>query len=87
MKQAGLPNVTGATWSAMFGPARLPPDIVTKLNAAIGAFADKPETQAQFAKVGYHALGGPPERLRVRMAEDRAKWSKVISAAKLTVKP
>jgi hypothetical protein len=28
-------------------------------------------------------LGGPPQRLAEQMAEDHAKWSKVIAAAKL----
>ena len=87
MKDAKFPNVTGATWSAVFAPAGLPSEIVTKLNAAIGAFLDRQDTRQQFAKVGYHALGGPPERLRARMAEDRAKWSKVIAAAKISVGP
>src|SRR5262249_6919320 len=87
MKDSGLPNVTGSTWSALYGPAGLPSPIVTRLNTAIAAFLARPETQPQFDKVGYHALGGPPEKLRDRMAEDRAKWSKVISAAKLAIDP
>ena len=87
MKDAGLPNVTGATWSAIFGPAGLPAGIVARLNGAIAAFLAKPETQQQFDKVGYHALGGPPERLRSLMAEDRAKWSRVITTAKISLDP
>jgi tripartite-type tricarboxylate transporter receptor subunit TctC len=87
MREANFPNVTGATWSAVFGPAGLPPDIVTKLNGVISAFLDKEETRAQFAKIGYHALGGPPERLRARMADDHAKWSKVITDAKISIDP
>jgi len=87
MKDAGLPNVTGATWSALYGPAGLPAGIVAKLSGAIATFLAKPETQQQFDKVGFHALGGPPERLRSRMTEDRAKWSKVITAAKISVDP
>jgi tripartite-type tricarboxylate transporter receptor subunit TctC len=87
MREADYPNVTGATWSAVFGPAGLPPEVVTKLNEIISAFLDKEETREQFAKVGYHALGGPPERLSARMADDTAKWSKVISAAKISMDP
>ncbi len=87
MKESGLPNVTGATWSALFGPAGLPSEIVAKLNGTIAPFLAKAETQEQFDKLGFHAIGGPPERLRSRMAEDHAKWSKVISAAKLSVAP
>ena len=87
MKDAGLPNVSGATWSALYGPANLPPAIVARLNTAIEAFLARPDTRQQFDKVGYHALGGPPERLRARMAADRAKWAKVVDAAKITIEP
>ncbi len=87
MKESGFANVTGATWSGLFGPAGLPPEIVTKLNTAINALLAKDEARKQFDKVGYHALGGPPERLRQQMTDDRAKWSKVIAAAKISVQP
>jgi tripartite-type tricarboxylate transporter receptor subunit TctC len=83
MGEVDYPNVVATTWSAIYAPARLPPAIVDKLNATINAFLDGPETRQHFAAVGYHALGGPPQRLAEQMAEDHAKWSKVISAAKL----
>jgi tripartite-type tricarboxylate transporter receptor subunit TctC len=83
MGEAGYPNVIATTWSAIYAPARLPPAIVGKLNTTINAFLDSPDTRKRFATVGYHALGGPPERLAEQMAEDQAKWSKVIAAAKL----
>ncbi len=87
MKEGGFPNVTGATWSGLFGPAGLPPAIVAKLNQSVNALLRKNETRQLFDKAGYHALGGPPERLRQQMADDRAKWSKVIAAAKISVDP
>jgi tripartite-type tricarboxylate transporter receptor subunit TctC len=83
MKESGLPKVTGATWSGLFGPAGLPPEIVAKLNQGINALLRKEDTRRLFDKVGYHALGGPPDRLRQQMADDRAKWSKVIVTAKI----
>src|SRR5215469_11580749 len=73
MKESKFPNVTGATWSGLFGPAGLPPEIVGKLNQSINALLRKDETRQLFDKVGYRALGGPPERLRQQMADDRAK--------------
>ncbi|HUI96088.1 MAG TPA: tripartite tricarboxylate transporter substrate binding protein [Xanthobacteraceae bacterium] len=87
MRESGFPNVTGATWSGLFGPAGLPPAIVAKLNQSINALLRKDETRQLFDKAGYHGLGGPPERLRQQMADDRAKWSKVIAAAKLSLDP
>jgi tripartite-type tricarboxylate transporter receptor subunit TctC len=84
MKESHYPNVFGTTWSAIFAPAGLPTEIVAKLNTSINDFIGKAETRQQFAKVGYRILGGTPQRLRERMAEDHAKWSKVIAAAKIT---
>ena len=68
-------------------PPHTPPEVVARLNTAINAFIARDETRKQFATVGYRVLGGPPQRLQARMAEDRAKWSKVIAAAKISVDP
>jgi tripartite-type tricarboxylate transporter receptor subunit TctC len=87
MKESDFPNVSGTTWSAIFAPAGLEADIVARLNTTINAFISKADTRKQFATVGYRVLGGPPQRLQARMAEDRAKWAKVIAAAKITVEP
>jgi tripartite-type tricarboxylate transporter receptor subunit TctC len=84
MRETRYPNVFGTTWSAIFAPAGLPDEIVAKLNASINDFVGREEIRKQFAKVGYRVLGGTPQRLRDRMSEDRAKWSKVIAAAKIT---
>jgi tripartite-type tricarboxylate transporter receptor subunit TctC len=83
MAEAGFPNVTGATWSGLFGPIGMPPEVVARLNRSIADYLDKDEVRRQFEKVGYRIVGGPAERLRQQMIEDRAKWSKVITAAKL----
>jgi tripartite-type tricarboxylate transporter receptor subunit TctC len=87
MRESHFPNVIGTTWSAIFAPAGLDAEIVAKLNTTINAFISKEDTRKQFAGVGYRVLGGPPQRLQARMAEDHAKWSKVIAAAKITVDP
>lgn len=83
MGEVDYPNVVATTWSAIYAPARLPPAIVGKLNTTINSFVGSAEARSHFAAVGYHVLGGPPKRLAEQMAEDHAKWSKVIAAAKL----
>jgi tripartite-type tricarboxylate transporter receptor subunit TctC len=84
MGEVGYPNVVATTWSAVYAPARLPASIVGKLNATINTFIGQEETRKHFATVGYRVLGGPPQRLADQMADDHAKWSKVIAAAKLS---
>jgi tripartite-type tricarboxylate transporter receptor subunit TctC len=85
MKESDFPNVVASTWHAVLAPAGLAPDVVSTLNRAINSFLNKEETRMQFDAVGYGRLGGTPERLRARIAADRAKWSAVIRSAKIAV--
>jgi tripartite-type tricarboxylate transporter receptor subunit TctC len=82
MKESGY-DIVCSTWIAIYAPANVPRPIVLKLNAAMDAFLRKPETRAQFGKIGLHALGGPPERLRDRVIADRATWSPILSGMSL----
>lgn len=77
MKESGF-DLVGSTWNAIYAPANVPREIVGKLNAAIDAYLRKPETQRQFRQAGLRALGGTPEQLRQSMAQDHARWSKII---------
>jgi tripartite-type tricarboxylate transporter receptor subunit TctC len=87
MRESNLPNVSASTWHAIFAPAGLAPEAASMLNKALNALLDKPEVRNQFSKIGYRVLGGPPERLRQRIIDDRAKWSAVIQAAHITINP
>jgi tripartite-type tricarboxylate transporter receptor subunit TctC len=85
MRESNLPNVSASTWHAILAPAGLAPEAVSMLNKALNALLDKPEVRTQFSKIGYRVLGGPPERLRQRIIDDRAKWSAVVQAAHITI--
>ena len=87
MRESNLPEVIGSTWHGIFAPAGLAADVASRLNAAANAFLDKAETRQRLGAIGYRVLGGPQERLRDRMSADRAKWSVVISAAKIAIDP
>ncbi len=78
LKQAGV-DITCATWNAIYAPAGTPKPIIAKLNATIDAFLKKPETKKAFADIGMTPWGGPPERVRKQMVEDRATWSAIVT--------
>jgi tripartite-type tricarboxylate transporter receptor subunit TctC len=84
--ESGLPNVVSSTWFGVFAPAGLPPSIGAKINMSINAILKKEPFKEQFDKVGFQLLGGGPERLTKKMADDRAKWAKVIKGAGLSPK-
>lgn len=83
VKESGF-NLACATWIAIFGPARMPPEIVAKLNGAIDTFLHKPDIQSRSVEFGFRILGGPPARLSERVLQDRAKWAPIIARLNLT---
>ncbi len=88
---AGLPDVPTAAeqgidveasvWHALVGPAGLPRPIVDKANQEADRYLASDEGRAKLADLGAQAIGGPPERLSQLMANEAAKWKRVIEAS------
>ena len=82
-REAGFPGVYASVWWALFGPPRLPPEIIAKLNASMNAFLRSEDARTQMAAVGLRPLGGSAEDLATRMAEEKVIWSKVVEDARI----
>jgi tripartite-type tricarboxylate transporter receptor subunit TctC len=76
--ELGYGDVVADNWSAVVAPARTPPAIVAKLNAAINAAVQDPDVRARFAETGVSAMGGSAEDLAAQIAEETARWRTVI---------
>ena len=83
MDDAGFPGVYASTWYGVFGPPNLPQDIIMKLNAAMNAFLGSDDARSRLPALGIQALGGSPEQLTRKMAEDKIVWSKIINDANI----
>jgi tripartite-type tricarboxylate transporter receptor subunit TctC len=86
IREAGFPGAYAATWYALYGPAKLPPEIVAKLNAIMNAFLRSDEGKKRLAILGVRTLGGTPNQLEKRMSDDVLRWSKVIKDANVKIK-
>jgi tripartite-type tricarboxylate transporter receptor subunit TctC len=76
--ELGLADVVADNWSAVVAPARTPRAIVAKLNAAFNAAVDNPDTRARFVENGVSAMTGSPDDLAALIADETARWRKVI---------
>jgi tripartite-type tricarboxylate transporter receptor subunit TctC len=85
--ELGLGDVVADNWSAVLAPARTPPAIVAKLNAAFNAAVDDPDTRARFAENGVTAMSGSPEDLTTLIADETARWRKVVRDIGLNMHP
>jgi tripartite-type tricarboxylate transporter receptor subunit TctC len=81
----GLPGYEATGWIAVLGPARLPAEIVQRVNAATNAFLAKEETRAILTPLGLNALGGTPDDLARKMQAEVALWRPIVQAAGITL--
>lgn len=81
MQEAGVPDFDISSWQGYFGPAGMPKEIVTRLNAEIRKIVEKPEIRAQLATLGMDAFSGTPEQLGTFMNEQLVLWERLIRDA------
>lgn len=87
----GLPNVPTAAeqgipleasvWSALVGPAGVPPAIVKSLNDEINKYTQSAEGKARLAALGMVPQSATPAQLGKLMATEAAKWKPVVESA------
>ena len=79
--EQGVPGFEVTSWNAIFAPAGTPPEVIGKLNAALVEVLADPSIQQRFAELGVEARSSTPDEIGQRLADDIAKWGKVIREA------
>src|SRR5688572_13343101 len=79
--EAGVPEVTVRQWAGVFGPPKMPPDIVERLNREINAALKRPEVLEKLQSYGYAAEGSTPERLLAINRDDLALRRSLVREA------
>ncbi len=80
-----LPGFEIVGWYGVFGPAKLPKTIVTRLHDEIIKILQRPDVREIIAGDGAEPVGNTPEEFRKFLDADVAKWAKLVkeSGAKL----
>lgn len=76
-----IPGYETTSWLGLGAPAKLPGDIVKRLNAETTAILAEPEIVAKFQGLGSVPYPATPEAFKERVAADIAKWTKVVADA------
>ncbi|MET0310604.1 MAG: tripartite tricarboxylate transporter substrate binding protein [Burkholderiaceae bacterium] len=83
-KEQGI-NLEAGVWSALVGPAKLPPAIVASLNAEVNKFTTSLEGKAKLTMLGMTPISGSPAQLSSMMTTEAAKWKRVVESAKISL--
>jgi tripartite-type tricarboxylate transporter receptor subunit TctC len=78
-----VPGYEVVGWYGIVGPAGMPRDVTMKINTEIGRMLTTPEVRERLLREGAEPVGGTPESFAAFLAQDQAKWARVIKVANI----
>ena len=83
MAEAGVADYEVASWNALAAPAKTPPAVIDRLNAAANEALKAPAVADKLLGLGVRPQGGTPQQLQALLGREIAHWRQVITAAKI----
>jgi tripartite-type tricarboxylate transporter receptor subunit TctC len=83
--ESGYKGFEAITWFGILGPARMPKEVVAKLNADINKALKDPELEKKLGAQGADIAGSTPDQFAQLIREDIARWGRIVkeSGAKI----
>lgn len=82
--EAGLPPFTAGTWAALFGPAKLPPEITQRMNRELNAAIQRPEVREKISALGFELGGSTPDEMATFLQDQLVAWGRAFRDAGMT---
>lgn len=83
--EQGVAGFEVVAWGGLVGPAKMPADIVARLNAEMRKALASPAVQERYRALGIETAPSTPEEFRETARRETEKWAKVVkfSGAKI----
>ena len=78
LAEQGYPNTDASNWYGLFAPARTPGAVIAKLNDAVNAALNDPQTRDKLIQSGATPVGGTPESFGTFFKAEYEKWGRVV---------
>src|SRR5689334_8858808 len=79
--EAGMPQFSITSWAGLFGPARMPREVVTRLNREFGAAMARADVQAAMERQAFALSPSSPEQLAAWVKEQMESYRRTLRAA------
>ena len=79
--ETGYPGYEATTWYGVLAPAGTPREIVNRLSAEAAKAINESDIKDRFNQIGIEPAGNNPEQAARFLADEIAKWAKVITTA------
>jgi tripartite-type tricarboxylate transporter receptor subunit TctC len=81
--ELGYPAFNIGGWFGIFAPARTPPDVIGKLNAAVNYALEAPASKKRLTDMGTQTMPGTPEDFGRFYSGEVERWRKLLADGKL----
>jgi len=81
MDEAGVTGFDMDSWAGIFGPAKMPPEVVKRLNTELRKIIDSENVRTKLRTAGFEAFSSSAEELDSFVKEQLAKWGKMVKDA------
>jgi len=85
LAESGVPGFDASTVTGVLAPARMPRDVVQKLNIALGQVLAQAAVKERFAAVGAEVQPSSSDELATWIRDDLAVWVNVVKQAGIKV--
>lgn len=87
LAESGLPGYASISWIGLLAPAGTPAATVERVAADLRAVLDAPEVCERLIAQGATPAGGTPAAFAALIAEDRARYARIIAEKHITAHP
>jgi tripartite-type tricarboxylate transporter receptor subunit TctC len=79
MAEAGVADFEVSAWLALYGPARLPPELAARVNGLVAEIMGTPAVREALIAQGIDPVTGSPEQLVALNKSEITRWARVIA--------
>jgi tripartite-type tricarboxylate transporter receptor subunit TctC len=81
--EAGYKTVISGTWYGLMGPAKMPNEVITKVNLSLNKALQHPDTISFFKSQGVQGAPGTSQDFSKFIAAESLKWGSLIKSANI----
>jgi len=81
MIEQGYPGFVVEPWNGVLGPAKMPKDVVDRINSVVAAALVDPTVKTKIMETGQYPIVETPEDMRKLIEQQTARWRDIARAA------
>ncbi len=86
LAEQGYPNTDASNWYGLLAPAKTPPAVIARINAAVNGALNDAQVRQKLVQSGAIPIGGTPEAFGTFMKAEYEKWGRVVRERGITDK-